>query len=325
MKQLIFCLLLSMGLFTLNAQDILSTEKLPEVVIKGNGDTQLLLIPCMSCRWNAWEEFMDRNADQYKMLAVTLPGYGGTPLPDLPMNTAATPWRDHVLEALSDLIDAYALKDLVVVGHSWGSMVAVQLAAQRKDVVTAVISVDGTIESTSWTPSTMEERLAQADEVIRDWEPKLKNAEGWSSFNGAATGNTFGKTDSVSQETMLTRIKLIGSFMATNPDAVLQYWRENPIVDLTAHLKEVTVPVLDIQSFTGEDQQAQKAQYLEDLKTAGTASNVQSVFMYDTKHFIMYHRPLVLDCLIRDFISGKALYDYAPESSAYFEDEMGEE
>ena len=248
------------------SQEIEQTPIIPEVVIEGTGEINLLLISCMSCRWNAWEEFMERNAEKYTMYAVTLPGYGGTALPDLPMNSGKTPWRDNVLVGLSGVIDEHQLTQVVVVGHSWGAMVAVQLGALRKDVVSQVISVDGTIESTSWTPATNEERLAQAESVIADWEPKLKSAEGWSKFNGASVGKTIGKSDSVTTERMLTRIKLISSFMATSPDAVLQYWRENPLIDLTAALHQIAVPILDIQSFTGADQQGRRRNILKRCK-----------------------------------------------------------
>ena len=303
------------------AQQITSTDKIPEVVISGEGAINLLLIPCMSCRWNAWEEFMERNAKKYKMYAVTIPGYGGTSAPELPLNTEGTPWRDNVLEGLSELIDQYNLKEIVVAGHSWGTMIAIQLAAKRKDVITKVISVDGTIESTTWTPITKAERLIKADGVIQTWGVKLNNAEGWSKFNGASVGNVNEKEDSVSSERMNTRIKLISSFMATDRTAMLQYWRENMLIDLTANLHQISAPVLDIQSFAGKDQKKNKQQHLDDLKIAEAAENVQSVFMYDTKHFIMYHRPIALDCMFENFIFGKKILDFAPVISEYFEEE----
>ena len=305
-----------------HAQDIFSTDKLPEVVVKGKGETNLLLIPCMSCRWNEWEEFMDRNEDIYKMYSVTIAGYGGTPVPDLPENTDKTPWRDHAIEGLSELIDQFELKEVTVVGHSWGSMLAVQLASKRKDAISNVIAVDGFIESTTWTPSSEAERLAEAEKVIQNYEGLLSNAEEWSKFNGASVGNVLGNKDSVTTETMNYRIKLLTSFMATNRAALLQYWRENLLIDLTAHLHNVTVPILDIQSFAGEEQGKQKEQHFDTLKESKAPSNVQTVIMYDTKHFIMYHRPLKLDCIIADFLNGRKLVDYAPEISEYFTEEQ---
>ena len=51
--------------------------------------------------------------------------------------------------------------------------------------------------------------------------------------------------------------------MATDRKAMLQYWRENLLIDLTSDLQKLTIPVLDIQSFSGKDQKNQKEQYLE--------------------------------------------------------------
>ena len=202
MKKVIFILSFLFSANAIYSQEILSTEKLPELVIQGEGDINLILIPCMSCRWNEWEEFMERNKDQYKMFAVTIAGYGGTPTPDLPMNSDKTPWRDYAISGLSQLIDQYDLKEAIVVGHSWGAMLAIQLASARKDVITKVISVDGSIESTTWTPDTRDERLKQANQVIADNAEKLSNAEEWFKFNGASIGNALGNKDSITVETM---------------------------------------------------------------------------------------------------------------------------
>lgn len=216
MKRIILvisCFLISNSIYS---QEIISTEKLPELVIKGDGETNLILIPCMSCRWNEWEEFMERNKDTYKMFAVTIAGYGGTPIPDLPMNSNETPWRDYAISGLSELIDQYELKEAIVIGHSWGSMLAIQLASTRKDVITKVISVDGSIESTTWTPDSMDERLKQANQVIDDYSKKLSHAEEWFKFNGASVGNALGNKDSITVETMNSRIKLLTSFISTD-------------------------------------------------------------------------------------------------------------
>lgn len=308
--------------FSTFSQEIFSTEKLPEVVEMGEGSETLLLIPCMSCRWNEWQEFMERNQEKYRMFAITVPGYGGTPFPDLPKNTEKTPWRNYLIEGLSELIDAQEMEKVIVVGHSWGTMVATQLAAVRKDKVKNLIIVDGSMESTTWVKPTVEERLVQANTFIQEWQPKLNNAEEWAKFNGASVGSTLGKTDSVSTERMLVRIKLLTSFMATDRTAMLQYWRENMLIDLTGYLHQIEVPILDIQAFSGKDQKGQKAQHLADLATANAPKNIQNVFMYDTKHFVMYHRPSQLDCLIEDFIKGKPLVDFAPAESEYFEEKM---
>lgn len=279
---------------------------LPEVEKRGTGPIKLLLIPCLSCRWQAWEDFMARNLDRYTMYAVTLPGYGGTPVPDLPRNTEGTPWRDNALAALSQLIDREQLKDLTVIGHSWGSMVAVQLVAKRPDAIVRLVNADGSIESTTWTPTTRAERLAQARQVIESYSTKLQDAEEWRKFNAVVLppGETIDRAE------VLRLLKRHGSFLATDRGVMLQYWRENPLIDLTGFLKQLKIPILNLKALRGKDQEQQHAQHLKDLQTAGVPSQVQAVFLYETRHFLMDHRPEVFDRLLADFIAGKKL----PES-----------
>lgn len=271
---------------------------LPEVEKKGDGPVPMLIIPCMSCRWNAWEEFMERNVSRYRMYAVTLPGFGGTPVPDLPINTAATPWRDNALASLSRLLDEEALSDVLVVGHSYGTMIAIQLAALRPDVVTAVVAVDGSIESDSWTPDNRPEQLTQSRQVVEEWGKKLQDAEEWRTLNSVSLP----PGDSVSRVDALSALKLHGSFMATPKNVVLQYWRENPLIDLTADLKRVSVPILDVQALYGSNQDSSRVQHLADLAAAGAPRNVTTIFMEDTRHHVQYHRPEALDSLIARFV-----------------------
>lgn len=134
--------------------------------IAGSGSDTLLLIPCMSCRWNEWETFMERNQDRYTMFAITVPGFGGTPVPDLPTDDYhSAVWRDHLMQSISAFIDEHKIKQATVVGHSWGTQLAVQIAAIRADVFTRVIAVDGGIESTSMIPKDEMERIQKIKKV----------------------------------------------------------------------------------------------------------------------------------------------------------------
>ena len=310
-----------MSFVQLQAQSITSTEKLPEVAIEGTGEIIMLLIPCMSCRWNEWEEFMERNSQKYTMYAITPPGFGGTQAPEFPGYTENTPYRDYLLSGLSELIDEYDLEDLTVVGHSWGVMVGVELSALRKDAVSRLISVDGTIKGASLI-NDLKERLQKANENIKAWENKLQDPEEWFKFNSGSIVRALNSQDSISSDWMMVKIKLFGSFMATDKNTMLQSWRENFLSDLSSIVRESTIPILDIQSFTGKNQKEQKVNYLAALKEINVGSNVKPVFMYDTKHFIMFHRPHELDCIIDSFMNGKSLKDYAPAKSEYFEEEM---
>src|SRR5262245_28897809 len=115
---------------------------IPEYKRVGQGTQTLMLIPCMSCRWNEWEEFMERNQAKYTMYAVTIPGYGGTPVPGLPKDTDRPLWQDNAVKALAQFLDEQKLREVTVVGHSWGTIIGVQLAAHRPDVIKRLIAYD---------------------------------------------------------------------------------------------------------------------------------------------------------------------------------------
>ena len=310
-----FLLLISLqtALASESAEDISTTGSNVAGVISeferhGSGPQTLLLIPCMSCRWESWQGFMQRNQDRYTMIAVTLPGFGGTPVPALPMNSNGTPWRENALTALSQLIDQEGLKDITLVAHSFGTMVAVQLAARRPDRVVAMVNVDGTIESTSWAPATADERLARANSVVEEWGSKFTDAAQWQKFNNV--GLPAGEL--VDRERALEAIRRHGSFMATPKPVLLQYWRENLLIDLTTDMKKLDIPILDIKALVN-DPETVRRQHLADLKKAGVPAGVKTIFMYMTSHFVMIHRPLVLDSLISKFISGETITDFHPE------------
>ncbi len=156
---------------------------LPEISHQGSGETTLLIIPCMSCRWKSWDTFMERNKERYNMYAVTIPGFGGTVVPDLPLNTDGTPWRDNALEALSRLIDREGLEDIILIGQSWGSMIAVQLSARWPNRVAKLINVDGSLVSQGVLDSS-QARLQAASDTITEWSAKLSDPEQWRTFNG---------------------------------------------------------------------------------------------------------------------------------------------
>ena len=284
---------------------------LAEIEKRGNGDRTLLLIPCMSCRWKSWETFMERNRDRYTMYAVTLPGFGGSPRPELPLNTEGTPWRDNALQRLSQLIDREDLRQVVVIGHSWGSMVAVQLAALRPDRIEKMINLDGSLVMP--VKNSRMERLSQAAEIVESQSRKLADPEQWRVFNGGGRDTL---KPPAAQPTMERHRALLyhGMFMATDRNSLLQYWRENVLIDLRKAHRGLTAPILDLQAMQGGDYGEKRRRHLSGLKALGARSNIiTTIFLHDTSHFVMEHRPELLDRIVDDFLQGRSLVDFKPD------------
>ena len=277
---------------------------LPEVEKRGTGEKVLILIPCFSCGWWSFEPFMERNTVRYTMYAVTLPGHGGTAVPDLPRNTAGTPWHDNAVAALSELVDKENLKDVTIIGHFFGTRIGLEFAAARPDVVTRYIALDATPNSPrGWFKDDMPDRLKAAQKLVENQTKRFANPRNWSNFNRSSRLDP-------------DRRQLYhGMFMSTSKDVVLQYWRENLIKDLNPLFRGLQIPVLDVDaiSLSARDPEKSRQQHLESLKTNGTPPNLKVVFVYETSHFIHEHRPELMDKLVWDFVSDREIRDFRPD------------
>lgn len=280
-------------------------SNLGEAVRHGSGPDTLLLIPCASCRWRSFDEFMERNADRYTMYAVTLPGYGGTPLPDLEMWTDSTLWRDHAVGALSDLLDREGVGGAVVIGASYGTTVAIHLARRRPDVVRGVINLDGGFtRPPGRDPVPMEARLERAREVMEQYGEPLADPDRWQRFNTPAI---VARPD--------RKLMYHGWFMATDREAMMQYWRENLLDDGNAAFLSLDVPFLDVRAIRPWDEtpEATIAGIEETIERIGPGPAYRRLILRDTPHFVMEERPELLDRIVADFLADRETVLPGPE------------
>jgi pimeloyl-ACP methyl ester carboxylesterase len=101
----------------------------------GAGDTTLLLLHGFGESLTTWRAVFDPLAERYRVVALDLPGLGGSEKPDtvysLPVMT----------ERLSRFIDRWTSGPLVVVGQSMGGELAASLALARPDRVRLLVLI----------------------------------------------------------------------------------------------------------------------------------------------------------------------------------------
>jgi len=118
------------------------------VVQRGKGPINMVLVSGFGVGASAFEGFMRRNADRYRMFAVTLPGFEGTPAPPMPppgTSYGDQTWTRSATDAVVKLIRDKKLDRPVLVGHFInGTQVAMRVALDHPERVRAVVLLAGT-------------------------------------------------------------------------------------------------------------------------------------------------------------------------------------
>jgi len=101
----------------------------------------LMLLHGWTCDSHDWSWQLPVLESKYRVVAVDLRGHGRSEA----MPSGAYMPSDYVADIESLISTRYAGQKFILMGHSMGGQVAARLAAQRPDVVSAVISVDGSL------------------------------------------------------------------------------------------------------------------------------------------------------------------------------------
>ncbi|MEO8450186.1 MAG: alpha/beta fold hydrolase [Gemmatimonadota bacterium] len=99
----------------------------------GSGDTTLLLIHGYGESLLTWRAVFDPLALDHRVVAIDVPGFGGSDKPDRPYTL------DVQVERLSRFLDRWIKGPVIVVGHSMGGELAATLAITRPDRIVAAV------------------------------------------------------------------------------------------------------------------------------------------------------------------------------------------
>jgi pimeloyl-ACP methyl ester carboxylesterase len=102
----------------------------------GGGSPPILFVPGGSCDWWSFHEQLDHFAPRHHVASLDLRGHGQSDTPDEGFDIAT--YTDDV----AWFIDRLGMDRPIVVGHSMGGAIALQLAASHPDLTRAVVLVD---------------------------------------------------------------------------------------------------------------------------------------------------------------------------------------
>ena len=105
-----------------------------EVKVAGQG-IPVLLLPGFTCPGEVWNATVANLDGAFQTHQFTYAGFGGVPEIELP-------WYATLVDDLSAYIEANQLDNLILVGHSMGGMLAIDIAARLPKRVHKMILVD---------------------------------------------------------------------------------------------------------------------------------------------------------------------------------------
>ncbi|MGE2720981.1 alpha/beta fold hydrolase [Mycolicibacterium celeriflavum] len=132
-----------------------------------SGPAQVLVIHGLTGHGQRWQTLATRHLPEYTVVAPDLIGHG--------RSSWAAPWSiDANVAALAELLDGPA----VVVGHSFGGAVALNLAAARPDLVSRIVLLDPAVGlDGDWMRQIADDMFDSPDYTDRD-EARAEKANG---------------------------------------------------------------------------------------------------------------------------------------------------
>lgn len=124
--------------------------------VRGDGMITLIFIHGWCSNRTFWREQLDEMAQKYRVVAIDLPGHGesGRNREDWTITSFA--------EDVKTVVESLDLKQVILIGHSMGGLVALESAPLMPDVVIGVIGIDAISNVESENQSDMMERAITA-------------------------------------------------------------------------------------------------------------------------------------------------------------------
>ncbi len=297
--------------------------RLGPVKSAGHGPVPLVLIADYGTDWTLYRSFMERNADRYTMVAVTLPGFGGSAAPPRPavLDLAKTPWFDGAERGVLDLIETAKLDRPFVLGTQVGAYLALRLALDHPDRVRGVVALNGLVSMPMRASDTADAPISHADrrrEVARRPEISglLQEFLPAAIPSRAAAERTFDQLPDRVKEFLAnynTRDVVLGrelylDFSTKAVPLVFRYLTELNATDLTDALGRLSVPALvlpSVQDDAGPSKDGPGLAQWTEIALRYPRIPLSIVPFVDTRPYAVYDAPEDLDRAVASFVDGR--------------------
>jgi len=243
-------------------------------VDKGRGEPVIVLIHGLGQDGTLWNRVVPALEARHRLVIVDLPGHGGSP----PLSSPSVP---AVAEALDRTLKERNVKRALLVGHSYGGLIALEEAAAHPERVLGIISID----LATYVPVDSE-RVANLNQIIEERYPLF--------IQGVFTPMTH---DSSQVDSVLAKAERV-------PRPVLAaYFRSVWRTDLRERIRSLKTPVLVLttaETWPGSESWENARTRLGFV----TAGPVQGRRIMGSGHLIPIDQPDSLATAIEEYASG---------------------
>ncbi len=104
----------------------------------GIGENAVIFLHGWRSNKEVWQQVTDKliSLSAYKLYTVDLPGFGKSQTPEIPMTVG-----DYA-EVVKGFIEKLELKNVIIVGHSFGGRIGIKLAAKYPSLIKKLVLVD---------------------------------------------------------------------------------------------------------------------------------------------------------------------------------------
>ncbi|HET7499189.1 MAG TPA: alpha/beta fold hydrolase [Candidatus Eisenbacteria bacterium] len=181
----------------------------------GSGSPTIVLVHSIGGDRNDWSAVAPRLAEHHRVLIVELPGHGQSPAPD------GAPTVEGASASLAKTLADRKVEHAILVGHSYGALVALKTAADQPKRARAVVAVD----AATYTPADSV-RIAEADRVLRERYTVFLSAVYQAMTKNPATGDS-----------------LLARAMRVEPSVLTEYFHDSWREDLRPAIRSLKTPV----------------------------------------------------------------------------------
>ncbi len=124
--------------FSLLSQET-KAQHSPKLITKVVGKGQpVVLIPGLTCHGSTWDETIEAMGESYEYHLLTLPGFAG----NAPLNSVEKGFFKQTESMVLDYIDKQGLKKPIIIGHSLGGFMALNIAIHKPDLPSKLLIID---------------------------------------------------------------------------------------------------------------------------------------------------------------------------------------